>query len=124
MASYIGQIRARYPSLPIWVTEFADPNVDLGESQAFFNQSVAYLDKLAYVERYAYFGSFRSQDSNVGGEGVMLDRGGGLTSVGEWYLGLNGTGKDPSSGVGRLQVGSEGLWMGVFGVVVLLLCGL
>jgi hypothetical protein len=122
MASYIGEIRSRYPKLPIWVTEFADPDVGLVESQGFFNQSVSYLDGLAYVERYAYFGSFRSQDSNVGKEGVMLDKGGALTSVGEWYLGLSGVGRDPGSGGGRVRIGS--LWMGLLGVVVVLLCGL
>lgn len=104
LASYLSQVHSLYPSLPLWVTEFADPNADLAASQGFFNESVAFLDAAGYVARYAYFGAFRSQDSNVGGEGTMLDRGGGLTEVGEWYLGLNGTGMDPGSGVGRRRV--------------------
>jgi hypothetical protein len=117
LAGYISQVHALYPALPLWVTEFADPNVDLEDSQGFFNQSISFLDKAAYVDRYAYFGGFRNQDSNVGGEGVMLDKGGQLTEIGEWYLGGNGTGKDPNSGVGRVG-GGRGLGY-VFVAVVL-----
>jgi hypothetical protein len=119
LASYVGQIHDLYPKLPLWVTEFADPNADIGDSQGFFNQSVAFLDRLDYVDRYAYFGAFRSQDSNIGGEGVMLDKGGALTDVGEWYLGLNGTGRDPDSGVARLGFGGGRWWSQVCASMVL-----
>lgn len=119
LASYVGQIHALYPHLPLWVTEFADPNADLGDSQAFFNQSVAFLDRLGYVDRYAYFGAFRSQDSNVGSEGVMLDKGGSLTDVGKWYLGINGTGRDPASGVGRLRLEGGRWWSRIWAGMVL-----
>lgn len=93
------------------MTEFADPNVGLADSQTFFNESVAYFDRLAYVERYAYFGSFRSGDSNVGENVAMLDQGGALTDVGEWYLGLNGTGRSPGSGAGRNELEGSLHWL-------------
>ncbi|KAI9732855.1 MAG: hypothetical protein M1834_003794 [Cirrosporium novae-zelandiae] len=46
LASYIGQIRAAYPNLTIWVTEFAYSSEDLSTSQSFYNQSTQYFDRL------------------------------------------------------------------------------
>ena len=45
MASHVGQYRAAF-MLPIWVTEFADPNTNLQDTQSFYNQSTQYLDRL------------------------------------------------------------------------------
>jgi hypothetical protein len=50
------------------------------------------------VARYSYFGSFRSSDSNVGANAVMLNNGGKLTDIGSWYLGGAATGVQPQSG--------------------------
>lgn len=58
-ASHVGQVRATYPEIPIWVTEFADSGADLADSQSFYNQSTAFLDRIDYIERYSYFGGFR-----------------------------------------------------------------
>ena len=110
MASYLGQIRALYPSTPIWVTEYADPNVSLDDTQGFLNETLSYLDRLEYVERYSYFGSFRSEDSNVGTNAAMLDKDGGLTDLGAWYLGINATGKGPNSAASRNSLGRQ-QWM-------------
>ena len=49
-ASLLGQARAAYPNTTLWVTEFAYPDVDLEESQASYNQSSEYLDRLPYVQ--------------------------------------------------------------------------
>jgi hypothetical protein len=114
MASYLGQVRAAYPSLPLWVTEFADPDASLDDTESFLNQSLAYLDRLPYVERYCYFGSFRSEDSNVGKEAAMLDTEGGLTDTGAWYLGVQATGKTPESAASRNDLEGSHHW--VFGV--------
>ncbi len=62
--------------------------------------SATYLDSLEEVERYSYFGAFRSSDSNVGSNAVFLNRDGELTDIGSWYLGGNATGVDPNSGEG------------------------
>ncbi|KAL9086436.1 MAG: hypothetical protein Q9159_004148 [Coniocarpon cinnabarinum] len=72
----------------IWVTEFAYPNQDDQTTQSFFNQSVAYLDQQDVVKRYSYFGSFQSDNSNVGDNVAMLDGDGKLTQIGSEYTGV------------------------------------
>lgn len=67
-------------------------------THAFFNSSVEYLDRLDYVQRYSWFGSFRSSVSNVGPNVAMLDADGDLTELGAWYLGRQAGGKTPASG--------------------------
>jgi hypothetical protein len=99
-ASHVGQVRATYPQLPIWVTEFADPDDTLLNSQSFYNQSTAFLDQLYYCDRYSYFGSFRSDVSNVGGNAAFLTQNGQLTDIGSWYLGGSATGNVPESTAG------------------------
>ena len=96
LASHAGQVRATYPQLPIWVTEFADPDDTLSNSQVFYNQSTAFLDQLYYCDRYSYFGSFRSDVSNVGGNVAFLTQNGQLTDIGSWYLGGSATGHVPT----------------------------
>jgi hypothetical protein len=55
------------------------------------------LDSTDYVERYSYFGAFRSTDSNVGPNANFLDATGKLTSIGSWYLGGAATSNTPSA---------------------------
>lgn len=100
LAAYLGAVHATYPQLPLWLTEFAEPNVTVLGAQQFYNQSVAFLDALDYLARYAYFGSFPADDASswVGPNGSMLDDGGRLTDIGAWYLGFNATGRGPESG--------------------------
>ncbi|KAI4151012.1 MAG: hypothetical protein LQ340_003747 [Diploschistes diacapsis] len=97
LASHIGQVRAAYQNVSLWVTEFGYPNVGLQDAQTFFNQSEQYLDRLDYIERYSYFGSFRSSVSNVGPNEAMLDQNGHLTDIGSWYLGGSATGNVPGA---------------------------
>ena len=47
LASHIGQVNATYMNMSMWVTEFANPDTDLGDSQSFFNMSTQYLDRLS-----------------------------------------------------------------------------
>ncbi|EKG21153.1 Glycoside hydrolase subgroup catalytic core [Macrophomina phaseolina MS6] len=104
-ASHLGQMAATYPNMSeVWVTEFAYSNVDLDESQAFFNQSMDYLDKMENCTRYSWFGSFRSSVSNVGENAAMLNSKGKLTDLGSWYLGKSATGVEPDSAAGRSTV--------------------
>lgn len=45
LASHVGEVAAAYPGMEMWVTEFAEQDVNLTASQAFFNQSEALLDR-------------------------------------------------------------------------------
>ena len=89
-----------FPNTPIWILEYALNNENLATTQEFFNASLAYLDSLDLVERYAYFGSFRSSASGVGPNVAMLDSSGSLTDMGRWYLGQSKGSKSGGSGSG------------------------
>lgn len=82
----------------MWITEYNLPNHDLQTTQAFYNTSAEYFDRLDYVERYSLFGAFRGDVSNVGPNGAMLSAGGNLTDIGAWYLGRQATGVKPTQG--------------------------
>jgi Glycosyl hydrolase catalytic core len=86
----------RYPDTKLWLTEFAYNDASLEKSQAFFNYTIKLLDGLDYVERYSYFGAFRSTKSNVGPNATFLDAKGRLTDIGSWYLGGAATGNTPT----------------------------
>lgn len=85
----------------MWITEYNFANQDLASTQDFYNMSAEYFDRLDFVERYSLFGAFRSDVSNVGPNGAMLNKDGQLTDIGAWYLGRNATGVLPQSGVGK-----------------------
>lgn len=66
LASHLGQINGTYQNISgIWVTEFACADCSLDDAQSFANQSFAYLDRIDYMQKYSYFGAFRSSVSNV-----------------------------------------------------------
>ncbi|KAL8840926.1 MAG: hypothetical protein Q9170_001119 [Blastenia crenularia] len=46
LASHVGQVRGTYKNMTMWVTEYADNNVDLKESQSFYNQSSQFFDRI------------------------------------------------------------------------------
>lgn len=108
----------RYPNQTIWVTEYALANADLADTQSFFNESMDYFDRLDYIDRYSYFGSFRSDTSNVGANVAMLNSKGKLTDIGSWYLGGKKTGVKPNA-AGRLEAGLASVLfvMGLFAVL-------
>lgn len=89
MASWLGTLHSYYPQLPIWLTEFALPAFPESITYEFLNQSLAFLDETEWVERYSYFGTFRESAANnfTGPNVAMLDNGGGLTEIGNLYLG-------------------------------------
>jgi hypothetical protein len=62
------------------------------------------------ITRYSYFGSFRSDVSNVGPNAAMLTKDGKLTDIGSWYLGGVATNNKPSA-AGRVAVFAG--WSGV-----------
>ena len=54
------------------------------------------------ITHYSYFGSFRSDVSNIGPAAAMLTEKGKLTDIGSWYLGGSATGATPrNSGATR-----------------------
>jgi hypothetical protein len=85
--------------LKIWITEIALPQQDADATLAMMNETLPYLDGLDYVERYAWFGAFRSNDANEWtGNGVALFKDdGGLTELGALYL----NGKEGEKGQGE-----------------------
>ncbi|KAI9666622.1 MAG: hypothetical protein M1821_004558 [Bathelium mastoideum] len=117
-ASHIGQVNATYMNMSTWVTEFALPDANLSDAQSFYNMSTQYLDRLSYVERYSYFGSFRSSVSNVGPDAAMLDQSGQLTDIGSWYLGGSATGHVPKGAGNNIQSNLPLVWM-FFGALIL-----
>ncbi|TGJ80839.1 hypothetical protein E0Z10_g7910 [Xylaria hypoxylon] len=105
LASHLGEYSAAFPNKTQWITEYNLDNQDLETTQDFYNISAEYFDRLDSVARYSYFGSFRSKDSNVGENAVMLNNDGELTDIGSWYLGGTATGVKPTSGLaGRSQI--------------------
>ncbi|KAI5783191.1 hypothetical protein DFH27DRAFT_656349 [Peziza echinospora] len=96
LASHLGHMHEVYPNHTLWVTELGYPHKSLADTQTFYKMATNYLDALDYVERYAWFGSFRSDVSNVGANMAMLDSKGRLTDIGSWYLGGDNTGVKPS----------------------------
>ena len=95
-------------NLKIWITEMGLPQQSADATVGMMNQTLPYLDNLDYVERYAWFGAFRTDDANEWtGDGVALfDDDGGLTELGALYMG-NGFKegqKGEGSGAGMLNV--------------------
>ncbi|KAJ4408682.1 hypothetical protein N0V82_009636 [Gnomoniopsis sp. IMI 355080] len=95
LASAFGQYTARFPDTPLWLTEFNYHNQSLEVTKDFYQWTTKWLDGLAFLKRYALFGAFRSDVSNVGPNAAMLNDQGQLTDIGVWYLGRNGHGEDP-----------------------------
>ena len=58
----------------------------------------------SYITHYSYFGSFRSDASNVGPNAAMLTQKGDLTDIGSWYLGGSATGKVPKGAADKRGV--------------------
>jgi hypothetical protein len=98
LASHIGERHATWPDAEIWITEYAYANQDLSATEQTFNMTLDYFDRISYIERYSYFGAFRSYTSNVGPNAAMLNNKGQLTDIGVEYLGINATGVNPDSG--------------------------
>ena len=86
----MGEVEGYWPNSTLWITEVANPGAasDLTGQQTFYNESTSYFDRLPFVERYSWFGSFRSDVSNVGYTAAELTASGVLTQIGSWYLGL------------------------------------
>lgn len=99
-------------------------NSPIEQTQGFFNMSAEYFDRLPSVERYSYFGSFRSDVSNVGPNAAMLTQKGELTDIGSWYLGGAATGKVGKAGNGKSAASTEVVAVGWVVSVAAVIAGL
>ncbi|KAF3920929.1 hypothetical protein ABW20_dc0100911 [Dactylellina cionopaga] len=86
LKQHLEKYHSRYPSLPIWLTEFADSKDTLESTNLYMNQSLPILDSLAYIERYSIFGASRETISSVGPNAAFLDAKGNLKSIGQSYV--------------------------------------
>lgn len=103
----------RNPTLKIWLTELGLPQQSADATVQMMNQTLPYLEKLDYVERYAWFGAFRPKEANAWtGDGVALfDNDGGLTQLGALYMGngyskgQKGEGEESAAAGTRVSMG-------------------
>jgi hypothetical protein len=90
LQGYLSELHSKYPSLPIWLTEFGFPQASTADAVSSLNQTIDFMDNTPWIHRYAYFGAFRQGEGNsyIGQNGALLDEAGGITEVGELWLGL------------------------------------
>ncbi|BFZ65309.1 hypothetical protein YB2330_006474 [Saitoella coloradoensis] len=110
LASHCGDIYYSFDNRTLWITEFALDNASEEDTLSMMQTSLEWLDALEWVERYSWFGSFRSDVSNVGGNAAFLDGDGQVTALGRLYLGnitaVEGA-DQVSSGTGATSSGSS-----------------
>jgi hypothetical protein len=77
---------------PVWITEFActswNPSQPVSQQEVndFMQQSVATLDSLSWVERYAWFGAQRQLDPALGSSNCLIAPNGQLSDLGQKYV--------------------------------------
>jgi len=64
---------------PLWITEFGAPGASSAAIISFLENVMPWMDKTAYVQRYAYFGDFNS------GDPYLLNSDNTLTDIGTVY---------------------------------------
>jgi len=140
--TYYNTNTSRATPLKIWITEVAVPQVDEDSTVEMMNQTLPWLEEKEVVERYAWFGMFRTDESNAwtGKQVAMFGKDGALTELGALYMNgveVNGTtsagqgeevftkgqkgeakdeeggGKGNGSGAGIVAMDSVWLWTGV-----------
>lgn len=108
LAAHIGNIYNVFNGTPIWITELAIAGAPIDDTVYMFNTSVHWLDSLSWVDRYAWFGSFRSSESNIGPNATFLNANGNLTSIGQEYLyDLAATATDSSATASATGIASQ-----------------
>ena len=92
---YISNARQRLGSqYPVWITEFActswnaNEPVSQDEINQFFDQSLARLDGLHWIERYAWFGAMRRLPASLGSGNCLIGWDGQLSQLGRRYVGI------------------------------------
>ncbi|KAK6346735.1 hypothetical protein TWF696_006847 [Orbilia brochopaga] len=114
LASHLGTYSAAFPNQSFWFTEIAFDHQPVAPSQDFFNMTMEYFDRMDSVGKYTWFGSFRSDVSNVGPNAALLNQDGGLTYIGAWYL--NKDQKLAASVTGNDAARTRGVGVSLLGV--------
>jgi len=90
LKAYVQGVHAKYPKKPIWITEYSLINFGAGakfpsatNQAAFVKKSTAMLEKLSYVEHYAWFAFPTS--TNGQDETGLYRPGGAITKPGKAY---------------------------------------
>lgn len=111
----------RNDPVKIWVTELGLPQQSAVATVEMMNKTLPYLDGLEYVEKYAWFGAFRTDEANAWtGDGVALfDGEGGLTELGQVYLGQGYSVGQKGEGV---EDGAAGVRVSVYMMAALVGC--
>jgi hypothetical protein len=91
--NWITNARRRFGNrYPVWVTEFActswnpSQQVSQHEVNEFMRQSIAKLDSLSWVERYAWFGAQHQFDAALGSANCLIAPNGQLSELGQKYV--------------------------------------
>ncbi|CAF1250178.1 unnamed protein product [Adineta steineri] len=91
--NWITAARQRFGNkYPVWVTEFActswNPSQPVSQQEVndFMTQSIAKLDSLNWVERYAWFGAQRHLDAALGSTNCLIGSDGQLSELGRKYV--------------------------------------
>jgi hypothetical protein len=115
LVSHLNNYRTNFPDLNIWITELALPDNDASTTLKMMQDTLAYLDNATFVDRYTWFGSFRSSQSNVGPNAAFLDASGKLTTLGSTYLGLSAqSSKASTSGSSRTAMAPAVVLLAMF----------
>ncbi|CAF2504829.1 unnamed protein product [Rotaria sp. Silwood2] len=89
---FITNAHERFGRKPVWVTEFACTSwnahqpVSQEEINDFFTQTIAQLDQIDWIERYAWFGASRRLDPALGTGNCLINSSGGLSPLGNRYV--------------------------------------
>lgn len=100
VAGHLATYASAFPNMTFWFTEFAFNHQDVLPSQEFFNLTMEYFDRMDNVEKYSWFGSFRSDVSNVGPNSALLNQDGELTYIGAWYMNKDRSAAGSETGIG------------------------
>jgi hypothetical protein len=132
LAAWLGTLNEYYNTntsrktpLQFWVTELALPQADVAGTTSMMNQTLPYLDQLSYVQKYSWFGAFRTGDANewTGDAVALFDNDGGLTEVGALYMGGNAKGfavGQKGEGSAAEQLSVAWMAMSIFSLAVML----
>lgn len=94
--TYYNVNTSRTTPLRFWITEVALPQADVDATVQMLNETLLWLEEMEVVEKYAWFGMFRTDESNAwtGKDVAMFGKDGALTELGALYLNgaeVNGT---------------------------------
>ena len=83
---YIGQLKTKFPTKPIWLTEFAcgdGADRSLAKQKQYMQAAIPYLESEPQVAKYSWFA-----DGNAIPNVALTDTSGALTELGQLYTSL------------------------------------